>query len=130
MKIRSLWVPFFLFTLLILSACSRSAFPVGTWRCEKNEFLSTTTLIVRLDSNHTGTIGVQKENLLGSNQTGRRIRWNFEKKILTMIAQESNGQQASAFMLELVGTDGNSVTWRSVGLNRQTETWTRVPNNQ
>ena len=118
-----IWVVILVF---VASACSRPAFPVGTWICKKEYLLTTRTAVIRLDRDHTGVIGIQTDSLLGNEQTGRKIHWTFDKKILAFTIDGSDGQSTQAFLLKLISQEGTSVTWQNVGLNGVTETWNRV----
>jgi hypothetical protein len=105
---------------LVLTGCSRTGFPVGSWKISEQALLASSTSIVVLRPDHSGTIDVQAQALLDSENNHSALKWNYSGDTLQLFTEGA----PAAISLVLVtrsetnvmwrGPDGNLVEWQKM----------------
>ena len=103
-----------------LVGCSRTSFPVGTWKESQQNFLASATNIVLLRPDHTGSVDVQVQALLDSENQHDDLKWSYSDGTLRLL---SSGAPETDLVLVTKtdssatwrGPDGNLVEWQKVG---------------
>ena len=97
----------FCFLVALLAGCSRSSFPVGSWKESQQNFMASATNVVLLRPDHTGSIDVQVQALLDSENHHADLRWSYSAGTLRFL---SDGNPE--IDLVLVAKTDSSATWR------------------
>ena len=106
--LKTLWFALGLCCLVAAFAgCSHTSFPVGSWKESQKNFMASATNLVRLRPDHTGSIDVQVQALLDTENHHADLEWSYSGGTLRILSA-SNPE----IDFVLVAKSNASATWR------------------